>query len=567
MELQEALTIIELQRGHIAALELQVGERDDSLREANVEIALLRFEVARLRRALHGDKSERFVDDGAPSTAESASDTPAAEAANDCDATTGTAAETTDDRADSAAADAPAAEGTTAEGEAREDGSGGNDGEPPWPPRRGKVREHERVYGLPGRRKNLVLDPARVTDKHRYLRPDATHCRCCGEALTEIGEETSTRIEREPTRFRRFITHRPKMACSSCRQGGVTIAQPDDPPTFGAGMVGTSLAVDMVLMHYDDHLPFHRMARIFRREGLTVDRSTLSRVCGRVAHVLAPIVATMTTELLASDLVLGIDGTPVKILARPHCTRREVYVIHDEAHVVFRTMVRRDAASVLNGFELFRGVVIADAASVHTGTKADAMHLIVALCNSHARRKFDEARETDRARAAHVLRFYRRVALLERSWRDLSPPERQQEREAMLAPTFEALRQWALREREAVTPRSPMQGAFDYLLSHWEGLTLFLKDGRIPWTNNASERLLRHVAVGRNAWLFRGSFKGLRRACVLWSLVMSCRSLGVDPRQYLIDTLEALRDTPYSRLSTLTPKAYAARREAALAAA
>jgi len=346
VELQEALTIIELQRGHIAALERQVSERDDSLREANVEIALLRFEVARLRRALYGDKSERFVDDGAPSTAASTPGAQSAEAANDSADTAAVGAEGANDSADTtsadtAAADALLAEGTAAEGDPREDGGDGKDGEPVWPRRRAKVREHERTYGPRGRRKHLVLDPARVTDVHRHLRPDVTSCRCCGEALTEIGEETSTRIEREPTRFRRVITHRHKMACSSCRQGGVTIARPDDPPTFGAGMVGTSLAVDMVLMHYDDHLPFHRMARILRRDGLTVDRSTVSRVCGRVAHVLAPIVATMTSELLASDLVLGIDGTPVKVLARPHCTRREVYVIHDEAHVVFRTMVHR----------------------------------------------------------------------------------------------------------------------------------------------------------------------------------------------------------------------------------
>ena len=114
-----------------------------------------------------------------------------------------------------------------------------------------------------------------------------------------------------------------------------------------------------------------------------------------------------------------------------------------------------------------------------------------------------------------MLRFYRRVALLERSWRDLSPPERQREREALLGPSFEALREWALREREGTAPRSPIRAAFDYLLNHWDGLTLFLRDGRIPWTNNTSERLLRHVAVGRNAWMFRGTFRGARRACVL----------------------------------------------------
>jgi transposase len=143
--------------------------------------------------------------------------------------------------------------------------------------------------------------------------------------------------------------------------------------------------------------------------------------------------------------------------------------------------------------------------------------------------------------------------------RDLPPTDRQREREA--------LREWARREREAVRPRWPMRAAFDDLLNHWGGPTLFLRDGRIPWTNNTSERLLWHVAVGRNAWMFRGTFKGARRACVLWSLVMNCRQLDVDPRRYLMVTLEALRDTPRSRLGTLTPKAYAARRDATLASA
>jgi len=170
VELQEALTIIELQRGHIAALELQVSERDDSLREANVEIALLRFEVARLRRALYGDKSERFVDDGAPSTAASTPGAQSAEAANDSADTAAADAGLAEGMAADAgvaegtATDAVLAEGTATEGDTREDGSDGEDGEPVWPRRRAKVREHERTYGPRGRRKHLVLDPARVTD-------------------------------------------------------------------------------------------------------------------------------------------------------------------------------------------------------------------------------------------------------------------------------------------------------------------------------------------------------------------------------------------------------------------
>ena len=108
-----------------------------------------------------------------------------------------------------------------------------------------------------------------------------------------------------------------------------------------------------------------------------------------------------------------------------------------------------------------------------------------------------------------------------------------------------------------------MAQAFDYALSHWVGLTHFLRDGRVSWTNNTSERLLRHIVVGRKAWVYRGSFEGAELGCVLWSLMMSCRLHGIDPRQYLLDTLAAFPDTPTSRVLDLTPKAYAERLRAA----
>jgi transposase len=106
-----------------------------------------------------------------------------------------------------------------------------------------------------------------------------------------------------------------------------------------------------------------------------------------------------------------------------------------------------------------------------------------------------------------------------------------------------------------------------YVKVHWEGLPRFLTDGRIPWTNNESERLLRHVVVGVKAWHFRGSFGGARRGCILWSLTQSCRTHRMNPRRYLLETLEALTPTPESRVSTLTPKAYASRPRPLLAAA
>ena len=118
-----------------------------------------------------------------------------------------------------------------------------------------------------------------------------------------------------------------------------------------------------------------------------------------------------------------------------------------------------------------------------------------------------------------------------------------------------------------VAPRSPIAQAMDYALGNWRGLSRFLEEGAVPWTNNESERLLRHVVVGRSAWTFRGTFKGAERGCVLRSLTMSCRLHGIDPRRYLIDTLEALRVTPHRRLAELSPRASAAKMRALRTAA
>lgn len=522
VDLAEACAQIELMQGQVASLEKQVAERDVTIRAMELTLLLRAFEIARLKRYLFGDRSERVVPgDGTATLPGLDLDLPPSN-------------------------DAP-------------------NGEAPGRTRR--IREHDRTLGGTTKRPPLELDPACVDDKHDHVYPDAIVCACCGETMVDIGEETCAVVERQPARYRRTTTHRHKFACNLCKRGGVVIARPEDPPASGAGPVGTSLAVDIVLMHYADHLPFHRMTGIFGREGLRIDRSTLSRVAGRVARMLTPLVECMESELLHSDDVIGIDGTTIKILASPHCERKMVYVLHGQGHVVYRVLEAATAVNVLRGFDLFHGVAVADAASVHTGRVSMGMRLAVGLCNAHARRQFYDVRETDKARTEHVIRFYRQVAFFERSWADLDPEARQAQRHAVLAPRFEALQSWATLQLPMVMPRTPIRTALDYLLNHWNGLTLFLQDGRIPWTNNASERLLRHVAVGRSAWVFRGSFEGAVHACVLWSLMQSCRTLGIEPRRYLIDTLEALATTPHQQVATLTPRAYAARLRAALAVA
>ena len=531
VDLVEALTHLtrlqgenDLLRGQIAALEKQVSDRDETIRELDLKLKLRACQFARLNERVYGHRSERVV----PATATLPGlvlDVPPS---------------------DDAPTDTPTDEETGP---------------------RSRVREHERSLGGKKRRPPLELDPACVDDEHKHVYPESIVCACCGEMMVDIGDDPRVVVERQPVRYTRTTTHRHKFACNLCKGGGVVIAPSEDPPATGAGPVGTSLAVDIALMHYADHLPFHRMMGIFGREGLHIDRSTLSRVGGRVAMALTAVVQFMEHDMLHSDDVIGIDGTQIKIVASPHCERKMVYVIHGRGHVVYRALEAATAINVLSGFELCRGPIMADAASVHTGRVSVGMRLTIGLCNAHSRRQFYDARETDELRTAHVIRFYRQVAFFERSWADLDPDARRDQRQSVLAPRFDKLKAWATTQQSMVMPRTPIRTALDYLLNHWDGLTLFLQDGRIPWTNNTSERLLRHIAVGRGAWMFRGSFEGAIHACVLWSLMQSCRSLGIDPRRYLIDTLEALTVTPHSEISTLTPAAYAARQRAALAAA
>lgn len=495
-------------------LERLLGERDERVRELTLALQLKAYEAERFRQQLYGDRSERVAPEAL--TLPGLDLTPSNDTAT-----------------------------------------------PSEPERKRRVREHERTTK---RRSPLALDPACVTDKHVYVTPEQTACGCCGAAMTSIGEETRVCVERVPACYVRTFTHRLKFACGACKQGGVRIAQPEDYSVLGPTPVGPSLAVDIAVMHYADHLPFNRIAGILRREGLTIDRGALSRIAGRVAEALRVVLSSMEREMLASDDVLGIDGTHVKILASPHCKRRQIYVVHGRGHVVFRALERERADDVLEGFEGFLGVIECDAAKTHTGSLSVSFGLRLALCNAHCRRKFHEARETDRERADHALRFFQQVAQHERRWKALDATARQRERHTVLRPIVERFHAWLIEERPKLWPRTPMAGAFDYALAHWEGLTRFLDDGRIPWTNNESERLLRHLVVGRKGWVFRGSFKGAERGCVLWSLTMSCRLHGLDPRRYLLDTLEALRVTPLKRVHELTPREYA-KRQSSLAQA
>ncbi|MDP3277133.1 MAG: transposase [Deltaproteobacteria bacterium] len=282
-------------------------------------------------------------------------------------------------------------------------------------------------------------------------------------------------------------------------------------------------------------------------------------VCARRPHHGVRLTMPIESPLSGASHVVGCDATTVKILAPKRCDRRSVYVFHADGHVAFRVLDRGDAESVFAAIPGFRGVMMSDAGSVFTSKHREQLQIRMALCNAHARRYFSDARETDKATADHALRLYRNVALYERSFASLAPSARAKERGRIIAPMMEAFYKWLSENLSKTRQGTPIPVASSYPFTFHEGMTVFVRDGRVAWTHNESERHLRHIVVGRKAWMFRGNMKSAKDACVLWSLAMSCRVNNVDPEKYLGDVLRALPDVSASGLHAWTPRAYALR--------
>lgn len=508
---EELLNIIAMLRGQVAAMQQQIDEMRAEIEQLRRENKLKDFEIARLRQELYGHKSERVDPRQQP--------LPLGDSA-------------------------PPKPTSTAEIAANEDDESST------------VKEHRRRKT---RRSRLAIAPECVENEVVDHFPAQTICPHCEQALRSISYTSKTVYERVPAKYRSIEHRRHHMACSRCSMAGVSIAEPVESPIPGCGSLGISLAVHIVTQHFKDHLPYHRIAEIYEREGLQIDRGYLSRVGQAVARLLSPITEQMTNELLSYDGALGCDGTSLRIFASPHCHRRAVYVMHGGGNVVFRAFKNERADTVLAGLEAFRGVLVTDAATMFTGRTRAAKKIELALCNAHARRLFFKARESDGARAQHALSVYRTIARLERECAEMSVEERTRFRQAKVAPVFDAFIQWAEIESTRIQARSPIGDAIDYLRTYAQGLRRFVDDGRVPWTNNESERLLRSIVVGRKAWLYRGTFESAQNSCVLWSLMQSCRSLRVNPAKYLAEAIEAMALVPRSQVHEWTPRTCAAR--------
>jgi len=392
-------------------------------------------------------------------------------------------------------------------------------------------------------------------------------CACCGKAMRAIGEETGEHLDYRPASLVRVQTARIKYACA-CEQGGVVIPSRSDgaaAPVVDKGLAGPGLVAHVVVSKYADHLPLHRLEQRFAREGVHIARSTMGDWVECAADLLRPIADAMAKATLSAHRV-HTDDTGIPILAPGSTHKGHVWVyIADDDSVVFRYTPRRKSDGPREFLRGYQGYVQADAANLYDRLFGDGGssegRAIEVGCWAHARRRFFDAQLTDRDRALVGLGFIKKLYEADRVASRAPPIRRTLERRRLASPVLDAFKAWLDSEALVVLPKAPIADAIGYVRNQWDALGRFLDDARLKLDNNAAERQLRTVAVGRKNWLFAGSDKGAERACVLYSLLATCKLHAVNPFDYLRDVLVRVGQHPARDVLALHPKAWQHARE------
>jgi transposase len=383
-------------------------------------------------------------------------------------------------------------------------------------------------------------------------------CPDCGAVCQPFGEDVSEQLDYQPASV--FVRQhvRAKYACQQCHDH-VTVA-PAPVAVIDKGVPGPGLLAQLVASKYADHLPLHRLERILGRHGITLARSTMCQWMAHVAEMLRPVVDAMAA-LVRQSKAVHTDATKMPFLD-PRVAGKtlsgQLWVYdgdRDHALTVFDFWPDHSAGGI-DAFlrdHHYRGYLNADALNVYDHLFRDGTVTELG-CWAHARRKFYEAQDSDPARAHCVLGHIRHLYEVEAQAREVCAARalsgtaadavRQQLRQAQARPRLAALRAWLEAEQPRVLPKSPVGLAIAYALRHWEALLRYTDDGFLDIDNNAAERALRHIAIGRKNWLFAGSAAGARTAATLFSVTSSCHRHGIDAFAYVQDLLLRLAHDP-----------------------
>jgi transposase len=399
---------------------------------------------------------------------------------------------------------------------------------------------------------------------------------CGGDRLSRLGEDVTETLEVIPRSWKVIQTVREKFACRDCEK----ITQPPAPfHVTPRGWAGPSFLAMLLFDKYGQHQPLHRQAERFANEGVPLSVSTLADQIGAACLALLPIYQLIEAHTLAAERLHG-DDTTVPIMAKGKTLTGRLwdYVRDDRPFggsdppsVVFYYSPDRRGDRPRGHLAAWSGILQADAYAGFTELYAadrKPAPILEAGCFAHARRKFFEladvegaARKKSRGEKAPIIYPIALEAVqkldalfaIERDINGTSAAERLAVRQELSAPLMAELKDWLNAQLARISRNHDVAKAINYMLRRWDAFTRFLDDGRVCLSNNAAERSLRCVTLGRKSWLFCGSDRGGQRAAVAYSLIQTCRLNEVDPQAWLADVLARIADHPVSRLDELLP--------------
>jgi transposase len=329
----------------------------------------------------------------------------------------------------------------------------------------------------------------------------------------------------------------------------ISAAKPAMP--IDKGLPGPGLLAHVIVSKYFDHLPLHRQEPIFARQGVPISRSTLCDWMAASAALLRPLYDKMVSTVLKSAW-LHTDDTTVKNKghAKGETALSRFWIYQgdrDHPYNVFDFTINRKRDGPQKFLADYRGYLHADAFSGYDALylpspRGEASPIIEVACNAHARRKFYDARGSDLLRSHQALAYFGQLYELERAATriELDDDARLQMRRDLSLVILEQFHAWLVQERQQVLPKSPMAEAIGYALNNWQALCRYTEAGFLSIDNNAAEREMKRIAIGRKNWLFVGSQRGGQTAAVLFSFTSTCHRLGVEPWAYLQDVLARL---------------------------
>ena len=398
--------------------------------------------------------------------------------------------------------------------------------------------------------------------RERVIIPGPAACPCCGGRLTKLGEAITESLESVPRQWKVVQTVREKFTCRACE----TITQPPAPfYPIARGRAGPNLLALILTSKFGDHLPLNRQSEAYAREGINLDVSTLADWVGACTATLAPLVTLIRAHVMAAERIHG-DDTTVPVLAKGKTITGRLWVyLRDDRPFGGRAppaamfFYSRDRSGMHPAQHLagYGGILQADAYAGFNDLYASERKpdpIVEALCWAHGRRKLFELAEV--AHAPLAIEAVRRIDAIfdvERGINGLPPSQRLAVRREQVVPLVTSLESWMRAARSKMSRHADVAKSMDYMLKRWDAFSRFLDDGRICLTNNAAERALRGIALGRKAWLFAGSDRGGERAAAMYSLIVTARLNNLDPRAWLADVLARIADHPASCLDELLP--------------